>query len=206
MLARRLSHHLSICCRGPKAPRSPSSFAALLTTMADNQADHDATPSVATFAAGCFWGVQLAFDRVPGVLETTVGYAQGDAANPTYRQVCTGKTHHAESIKIKFDESVVSYGDLLQLFWSIHDPTTLNRQKNDVGTQYRSGIYYHDEEQRKQALASKEEREKELEKTIVTEIEEAREFWDAEASHQKYLEKGGQCADKGCDTPIRCYG
>jgi peptide-methionine (S)-S-oxide reductase len=173
----------------------------------NNQPEHDAKQSsVATFAAGCFWGVQLAFDRVPGVLETSVGYAQGHVANPTYRQVCTGKTNHAEAIKITFDESVVSYDDLLTTFWTIHDATTLNRQKNDVGTQYRSGIYYHNEEQHKTALASKEEHQKTLEKTIVTEIEEAREFWDAEPSHQKYLEKGGQCSDKGCETPIRCYG
>ncbi|KAG7394426.1 hypothetical protein PHYBOEH_005196 [Phytophthora boehmeriae] len=171
----------------------------------NNQLEH-LQSSVATFAAGCFWGVQLAFDRVPGVLETSVGYAQGSTDSPTYRLVCTGRTNHAESIKITFDESQVSYDQLLEVFWSIHDPTTLNRQKNDKGTQYRSGIYYHNEEQRKAALASKEQHQKKLTKPIVTEIEEAKTFWDAEESHQKYLEKGGQCADKGCDVPIRCYG
>ncbi|KAG6586744.1 peptide-methionine (S)-S-oxide reductase [Phytophthora cinnamomi] len=178
--------------------------------MADNQLDNNNTSgakqSVATFAAGCFWGVQLAFDRVPGVLETAVGYTQGTVDAPTYRQVCSGRTNHAEAIKIVFDESQVSYDALLQKFWSIHDPTTLNRQKNDKGTQYRSGIYYHSEEQRKAALASKEEHQKTLTKPIVTEIMEAQRFWDAEDYHQKYLENGGQCADKGCDVPIRCYG
>ncbi|CAI5734523.1 unnamed protein product [Peronospora farinosa] len=162
--------------------------------------------NVATFAAGCFWGVQLAFDRVPGVLETTVGYTHGTVDNPTYRQVCSGQTGHAEAIKVVFDDEKVSYDALLMKFWSIHDPTTLNRQKNDQGTQYRSGIYYHNEGQRDAALASKEEHQKTLSKPIVTEIKEATKFWDAEGYHQKYLEKGGQCADKGCDTTIRCYG
>ncbi|KAE9010004.1 hypothetical protein PR003_g16919 [Phytophthora rubi] len=178
--------------------------------MADNQLDDNSIDnskqSVATFAAGCFWGVQLAFDRVPGVLKTAVGYTQGSVDSPTYRQVCSGRTNHAEAIKIVYDESQVSYDDLLSKFWAIHDPTTLNRQKNDKGTQYRSGIYYHSEEQRKAALASKEEHQKTLTKPIVTEVVEAKQFWDAEDNHQKYLQKGGQCADKDCDIPIRCYG
>ena len=176
--------------------------------MASNQAENN-TPtqeSIATFAAGCFWGVELAFQRLPGVLKTTVGYTNGHTKNPTYKQVCTGETGHAEAIRIQFDPSQVSYGALLTKFWSIHDPTTLNRQKNDVGTQYRSGVYFHNAEQRKEALASKEARAKEVEQTIVTEIEEAAEFWPAEDYHQQYLEKGGQCSDKGCGVAIRCYG
>lgn len=160
----------------------------------------------ATFAAGCFWGVELAFQRTDGVLQTTVGYTNGAVENPTYRQVCTGQTGHAEAVRVEFDISAVQYPDLLKVFWNIHDPTTLNQQKNDMGTQYRSGIYYHTEEQRKQALLSKEEYGKTLTKPIVTEIEEASTFWPAEAEHQRYLEKGGQCADKGCGIPIRCYG
>ncbi|KAG6586743.1 Peptide-methionine (S)-S-oxide reductase [Phytophthora cinnamomi] len=156
--------------------------------------------SVATFAAGCFWAVQRAFDRVPGVIETSVGYAQGKTDHPTYRTVVTGRTNHAESIKITFDESQVSYDDLLKVFWAIHDPTSLNRQEDDVGTQYRSGIYYQNEEQYKAALVSKEEHQKTLDKPIVTEIEEAKHFWDAEEAHQKYLEKGGNCSDKGTDV------
>jgi peptide-methionine (S)-S-oxide reductase len=183
---------------------------ARVSVMADNQQDDlkspSSAPSVATFAAGCFWGVQLAFDRVPGVLETSVGYTQGSVESPTYRQVCSGKTGHAEAIKIVFDEEKVSYDALLSQFWAIHDPTTLNRQKNDRGTQYRSGIYVHNEEQKKAALASKEQHQKTLTKPIVTEVADAKKFWDAEDYHQKYLEKGGQCADKGCDVPIRCYG
>ncbi|KAH7482182.1 hypothetical protein KRP22_009816 [Phytophthora ramorum] len=174
--------------------------------MVDNQSESELKKSVATFAAGCFWGVQLAFERVPGVLESSVGYTQGSVDDPTYRQVCSGRTNHAEAIRIVFDEQTVSYDALLSKFWAIHDPTTLNRQKNDRGTQYRSGIYFHSEEQRKAALASKEKYQKTLSQPIVTEIEEATRFWTAEDYHQKYLEKGGQCADKGCETPIRCYG
>ncbi|KAK1941216.1 Peptide methionine sulfoxide reductase [Phytophthora citrophthora] len=188
--------------------RLPSQFlhSSRVFAMADNQLDNNKPQNVATFAAGCFWGVQLAFDRVPGVLETSVGYTQGSVDSPTYRQVCTGRTDHAEAINVVFDDSQVSYDALLKKFWSIHDPTTLNRQKNDKGTQYRSGIYYHTDDQRKAALASKEEHQKTLSKPIVTEVMEAKQFWDAEDYHQKYLEKGGQCSDKGCDVPIRCYG
>lgn len=160
----------------------------------------------ATFAAGCFWGVELAFQRISGILQTTVGYTNGATENPTYQQVCTGQTGHAEAVRIEFDDSIVSYEDLLKVFWDIHDPTTLHRQKNDCGTQYRSGIYYHTDVQRKQAFLSKEEHEKTLSSPIVTEIEEAGHFWPAEEIHQHYLEKGGQCADKGSKTPIRCYG
>ncbi|KAF4323965.1 hypothetical protein BBO99_00002373 [Phytophthora kernoviae] len=141
-----------------------------------------------------------------GVLHSVVG-AFGPEEKRLFRQCnLASRTSHAEAIKITYDESQVSYDELLKAFWSIHDPTTLNRQKNDKGTQYRSGIYYNNEEQRKAALASKEQHQKTLSKPIVTEIEEAKTFWDAEASHQKYLEKGGQCADKGCEVPIRCYG
>lgn len=171
-----------------------------------NNQEEVAAESVATFAAGCFWGVELAFQRLHGVRQTKVGYTQGSVDNPTYKQVCSGKTGHAEAIHIVFDEREVSYPQLLDLFWSIHDPTTLNRQKNDVGTQYRSGIYVHNDEQHKQALVSLDERQKLLTRPIVTEVEPAATFWDAEGYHQRYLEKGGQCADKGCDIKIRCYG
>ncbi|KAG1713038.1 hypothetical protein DVH05_000766 [Phytophthora capsici] len=160
----------------------------------------NSTYSIATFAAGCFWAVQRSFDNVPGVIATSVGYAQGKTENPTYRTVVTGRTNHAESIKITFDESQVTYEELLKVFWSIHDPTSLNRQEGDVGTQYRSGIYYQDEEQHKIALKSKDEHQKTLDKPIVTEIEAAKTFWDAEEAHQKYLEKGGNCSDKGSDV------
>lgn len=161
---------------------------------------------VATFGAGCFWGVQLAFQRLEGVLETTVGYCNGHTENPTYKEVCTDKTGHVEAIRIVYDDSQIQYQDLLKLFWRIHNPTTLNRQKGDIGTQYRSGIYYHDEEQRKVALASKEAFQKLLKDPIMTEIVAAETFYPAEEYHQRYLEKGGQCADKGCEVKIRCYG
>ncbi|OQR86872.1 hypothetical protein ACHHYP_09798 [Achlya hypogyna] len=172
-----------------------------------------AAKATATFAAGCFWGVQLHFQRVPGVLQTAVGYTNGQVERPTYEQVCSGTTGHAEAVRVQFDPAIVSYDELLQKFWSIHDPTTLNRQKFDFGTQYRSGIYYHDEGQRVAAEASK----KALvlprsifslffRPKVVTEIEPAGIFYPAEEYHQRYLEKGGQCASSGCTDNVRCYG
>ena len=141
--------------------------------------------NVAMFAAGCDWGVQLAFDRIPGVLETSVGSSRRVPwiNKPTYAQVCTGKTKHAEAIKIVFDDRQVSYDALLSKFWSIYDPTSLNRQNTEQGTQYRSGVCYHTEEQGKAALASKEEHQKTLSKPIVTEIEAAKQIWAAEDHH-----------------------
>ncbi|KAF0709113.1 Aste57867_6087 [Aphanomyces stellatus] len=162
---------------------------------------------VATFAAGCFWSVQLHFQRRSGVLDTTVGYINGRVAHPTYRQVCSGETGHAEAVQVVFDDSIVSFEELVDLFWSIHDPTTLNRQKNDVGTQYRSGIYVHNDNQRHAAVVSKARHRECLGgKEIATEIEEAGEFYAAEEYHQRYLEKGGQCARVGSSDRVRCYG
>ncbi|KAG9415584.1 Peptide methionine sulfoxide reductase A2-1 [Aphanomyces cochlioides] len=161
---------------------------------------------LATFAAGCFWSVQLNFDRLEGVVETHVGYINGTTVNPTYREVCKGDTNHAEAVQIKFDVNTITYKELLDKFWSIHNPTTLNRQKNDVGTQYRSGIFYHNDEQRAEAEASLKEQEANHKDTIVTEIVPAGTFYHAEEYHQKYLEKGGQCASKGSTDEIRCYG
>ncbi|KAF0699029.1 Aste57867_10374 [Aphanomyces stellatus] len=161
---------------------------------------------LATFAAGCFWSVELNFQRLEGVVETHVGYINGTTVNPTYREVCKGDTNHAEAVQIKFDVNTITYKELLDKFWSIHDPTTLNRQKNDVGTQYRSGIYYHNDEQKAEAEASKAARVDEIKSEIVTEIEPAGVFYHAEDYHQKYLEKGGQCSQKGSTDQIRCYG
>ncbi|CAK4200197.1 hypothetical protein Ae201684P_001081 [Aphanomyces euteiches] len=170
---------------------------------------------LATFAAGCFWGVELNFQRIPGVLKTRVGYINGQSLNPTYEEVCSGDTGHAEAVQITFDSSVVQYRDLLDKFWSIHDPTTLNRQKYDIGTQYRSGIYYHNDEQKAEAEASKARHQEELNakalvgffrRDIVSEIQPAGVFYEAEEYHQRYLEKGGQCAKKGSTEAIRCYG
>lgn len=148
----------------------------------------------ATFGAGCFWHVEEAFRHVKGVVSTTVGYSGGDMKNPTYRDVCSGRTHHAEVVQVEFDPSQVSYEDLLEAFWHEHDPTTLNRQGPDVGEQYRSVIFYHDEAQRAAALASKErlqQTDRFKNRKIVTEIVPAREFYPAEEYHQRYLEKRG---------------
>jgi len=147
----------------------------------------------ATFAAGCFWGVEAAFRQVEGVRSTAVGYMGGTLENPTYRDVCTDKTGHAEAVEVTYDSSKVSYDDLLRVFWQNHDPTTLNRQGPDVGTQYRSAIFFHDAEQEAAAKASKEALQKSgtYKKPIVTEIVPASEFWQAEDYHQQYLEKRG---------------
>jgi peptide-methionine (S)-S-oxide reductase len=147
----------------------------------------------ATFAAGCFWGVEDAFRQVKGVISATSGYAGGDVANPSYHQVCTGTTGHAEAVQVEFDPAVVSYDDLLNVFWSIHDPTTSNRQGPDVGHQYRSAIFYYSPEQEAASRASKERLEKsgKLRRPIVTEITPASTFYPAEEYHQRYFEKHG---------------
>lgn len=145
----------------------------------------------AIFAAGCFWGVEANFRKVKGVIGTRVGYIGGTFSEPTYKAVCSNKTGHAEAIEITFDPSVVSYDTLLDVFWSIHDPTTLNRQGPDVGTQYRSAIFYLNIEQKEKAMISKEKLEasKHFNNPIVTQIVPASEFWEAEDYHQQYVEK-----------------
>ena len=152
----------------------------------------------ATFAAGCFWGVEEALRTVPGVVSTAAGYTGGTAKDPSYyEEVCSGSTGHAEAVEVEFDPSVVSYPKLLEVFWSIHDPTSLNRQGPDTGEQYRSAIFYHTPEQEAQARASKQKLEKSgvCKKPIVTEIVPASEFYRAEEYHQRYLKKRGltQC-------------
>ncbi|MFO7956967.1 MAG: peptide-methionine (S)-S-oxide reductase MsrA [Candidatus Brocadiia bacterium] len=152
------------------------------------------TTETATFAAGCFWGVEETFRNVEGVVDTTVGYTGGDYPNPSYQDVCAGDTGHAEAVKVEYDPSVVSYEELLDVFWDSHNPTTANRQGFDVGYQYRSAIFYHNEEQREAAEASK----KALDESgrhdnpVVTRIEPAGEFWRAEEYHQQYLAKQGR--------------
>ena len=147
------------------------------------------------FAGGCFWGVEEYFSRIEGVIDTKVGYANGTKENPTYQEVCTGTTGHAEACYIKFDEKTVSLGELLDRFWNIIDPTLLNRQGPDRGSQYRTGIYYIDELDREIIDKTLEEQEKKYNKPIVTEIEPLRTFYDAEDYHQRYLKKnpGGYC-------------
>ena len=147
----------------------------------------------ATFAAGCFWGVEEAFRNLKGVTSTTVGYTGGTIKNPSYEDVCTGRTGHAEAVEVEFDPAQVSYSDLLSVFWKIHDPTTLNRQGPDVGTQYRSAIFFRDADQEAAARSSKDALRKAgtFARPVVTEIIPASEFCRAEDYHQQYLEKRG---------------
>jgi len=149
----------------------------------------------AIFAAGCFWGVEAAFRALPGVLATTVGYTGGTLPDPTYKDVCSGRTGHAEAVEVEYDPARLSYQDLLRVFWENHDPTTLNRQGPDVGSQYRSAIFYLTPEQQAAAQASKGELERSgayRRRPIVTEITAATPFYKAEDYHQQYLEKRGQ--------------
>lgn len=145
----------------------------------------------ATFAAGCFWGVEAVFRNVPGVTDVTVGYTGGSAIDPSYQEVCAGTTGHAEAILVTFDPETVSFEKLMEVFWESHDPTTFNRQGPDIGTQYRSAVFFHTPEQEKVAARSKEElsRSGRLARPIATEISPAGQFFPAEEYHQRYLEK-----------------
>jgi peptide-methionine (S)-S-oxide reductase len=143
------------------------------------------------FGAGCFWGVEAAFRRTQGVTGTKVGYAGGGVDNPTYEQVCSDTTGHAEVVEVTYDDEQVPYEQLLTIFWLEHDPTQLNRQGPDVGSQYRSVIFVHDEEQRAAAEASREAVQARFTRPVVTKIEDAPPFWEAEDYHQQYLEKRG---------------
>lgn len=145
----------------------------------------------ALFAAGCFWGVQYYFDQVPGVVKTTVGYTGGHTENPTYDDVVTHTTGHAESVLIEFDPEKVSYETLVKQFFRMHDPTQLNRQGPDIGDQYRSAIFYFDQEQRKDAIQIRNKVQKEKDKPVVTQIEPVGKFYEAEAYHQKFTERTG---------------
>lgn len=150
----------------------------------------------ATFAAGCFWGVEAAFRQVPGVVSTAVGYTGGKTPNPTYEEVCTDRTGHAEAVEVTYDPAQVSYGELLEVFWQSHDPTQVNRQGPDTGSQYRSAIFTHDDAQREAAEATKRELDAsgKLRRPIATQIVPAVEFYRAEEYHQQYLEKRGQAS------------
>jgi len=149
----------------------------------------------AAFAAGCFWGVEETFRTIKGVVNTTVGYMGGKTKNPTYEQVCSHTTGHAETVLVEYDPGVISYRRLLAVFWKMHDPTTLNRQGPDVGSQYRSAVFYFDEEQKNEAVESMKEARKNHSRTIVTEIAPAPDFYPAEDYHQHYYQKRGI---KGC--------
>jgi peptide-methionine (S)-S-oxide reductase len=157
----------------------------------------------ATFAAGCFWGVEAAFRQVHGVLQTAAGYTGGHVADPTYQRVCRHRTGHAEAVEVWFDPAQVSYAQLLQTFWQIHNPTTRNRQGLDFGSQYRSAIFCHDAGQMEAAIASRDAEQRSLRRHIVTQITPASAFYRAEEYHQRYLEKHGH---SGCATTIRRTG
>lgn len=160
-------------------------------SMAENTAYEKAT-----FGAGCFWGVEEAFSKVTGVVSTAVGFMGGTTENPSYREVCTGRTGHAEVVEVVYDPEKVSYGDLLDLFWRIHDPTTRDRQGPDIGAQYRSVIFYHTPEQETTARESRERLRQSgrFNREIVTAIEPASTFWRAEEYHQQYFKKQGRAS------------
>jgi peptide-methionine (S)-S-oxide reductase len=154
----------------------------------------------ATFAGGCFWGVEASFRELEGVVRTTVGYTGGRTADPSYEQVCSHSTGHAEAVEVWFDPATISYDDLLRTYWSIHDPTSPNRQGWDFGSQYRSAIFFHDAEQEQLAIASRDELQGARSTPIVTEITPAPAFHAAEEYHQRYLEKHGGAV---CATTLR---
>ena len=154
----------------------------------------------ATFGAGCFWGVEAAFRQLDGVTQTRVGYAGGELEDPTYEDVCSHKTGHAEVVEVTYQDDEISYEDLLNVFWRKHDPTQLNRQGWDIGDQYRSVVFFHDEEQRAAAERSREGEQSAYRKAIVTQIEPAPTFYEAEDYHQQYLEKRGRSS---CTPALR---
>jgi len=145
----------------------------------------------ATFAAGCFWQVEVEFRNTDGVVDAVVGYIGGSSERPTYEEVCSGSTGHAEAVEVTFDPNEVSYEQLLEVFWGLHDPTQMNRQGPDVGTQYRTAIFFHTPQQQEEAIASRERQQANHKQPIATEIVPAGSFWPAEDYHQRYLEKRG---------------
>jgi peptide-methionine (S)-S-oxide reductase len=146
----------------------------------------------ATFAAGCFWGVEVEFRNIEGVTDAQVGYTGGTTEQPTYKEVCSGRTGHAEAVEVTFDPSEVAYGELVDAFWRLHDPTQVNRQGWDIGSQYRSAIFTHSPEQARVAAESKARAQERLSKPIATQIVPAETFWPAEEYHQQYLVKNGR--------------
>ena len=147
--------------------------------------------NIATFGAGCFWHVEEEFRKISGVTKTTAGYMGGELKNPSYGAVCTDRTGHVEVCRIEYNPDIISYEQLLDVFWNVHDPTQLNRQGPDVGSQYKSVIFFHDEEQKKKALKSRSNEQRKHAGKIVTEIIPAKKFYETEEYHQKYLKKRG---------------
>src|ERR1700730_15503282 len=183
------------CCRclAPSSARATFSALVHLIGCRYNWRRSLVHMAKATFAAGCFWGVEATFRQLPGVTSTRVGYIGGQTSNPTYKDVCTDRTGHAEAVEVEYDPTKIAYSALLKVFWENHDPTQLNRQGPDWGTQYRSAIFFHDHEQEVEAQASKNslEQSHRFSKPIVTQIVPAAEFYPAEEYHQQYLEKRG---------------
>jgi len=191
--------------------RSESLIACLLVVLnVATTCESAQTVEHAVFAAGCYWSVELAFQRVPGVIETSVGFAGGNTPKPTYSDVVSGTTGHAESVKVVYDPSKVNFDKLMTLFWHIHDPTTLNRQGGDVGTQYRSAVWVQTPGQLEAIERSKKELPKDVVNGITTVIQQMDDdftFWpEEEEMHQQYLQNLGQDASKGSLEPIQCYG
>lgn len=196
----------------------PASEMAAAAVAGEIPCKSKAGESIATFAGGCFWGLELAYQRVPGVTQTAVGYTQGNVEKPDYGAVCGGGTGHTEAVQVYFDESVVTFDELLDVFFNRVDPTTVNGQGNDRGTQYRTGVYTHGEAQMKVARdrfaavgATLGNNFLGQPKKIASECLDAQIFWPAEGYHQQYLSRGGrggnaQNAEKGCTDTIRCYG
>ena len=179
---------------------NPREDAGLAGQYATSTREINVPNETATFAAGCFWGVQSTFERLPGVLMTRVGYTGGKTVDPTYEDVCAGDTNHAEAIEITFDPSKVTYRELLNIFFESHDPTTLDRQGPDVGTQYRSAVFYHSPQQKELAEAEMEKRQAsgEYARPLVTQVAPAKTFYSAEEYHQLYFYKNG--IDYSCHT------
>ena len=187
---------LSACDRLAAGQPSPYGLTPKGYTRTKNAPKAIEGTQLATFAAGCFWGVEEEFRKVKGVVATSVGFTGGHTRNPSYRQVCYDDTGHAEAVMVEFDPKIVSYEKLLQIFWDLHDPTTLNRQGPDEGDQYRSAIFFHSPEQKAAAIASRDKLQAsgELSGKIVTQIVPASAFYRAEEYHQQYLEKHGRPA------------
>lgn len=176
-------------CKEQTSVETASTLPTPQMSESDTTVQTDPKHETALVAAGCFWGVEEIFRKIPGVVKTTVGYTGGTTANPTYEEVCTGRTGHAEAIEVVYDPAIVDYATILDFFFRLHDPTTLNRQHNDIGTQYRSAIFHTSETQKEIAERVKKEQAGNFKKPIVTEITAASIFYSAEDYHQDYLVK-----------------
>lgn len=193
---------LATACAQPENPKAPppTTVPTAKTDMNEPKETAPVALETATLAGGCFWCIEAVLDRLDGVADVESGYMGGSTDNPTYKQICTGSTGHAEVVQVKFDPSVISYTQLLGYFFALHDPTTLNRQGNDVGTQYRSAIFFHSEEQQQAALAAIKKAQAAFGDPIVTEVTQVEKLWTAEGYHQDYWQKNP--GDRYCNAFI----